>query len=188
MTKKFLTIVVCLSIIVGLFVYSQRDNNTKSTTASQQVKPSSTPEVIPNRELKPNEKFIAPLGMYITVPKDMNFRIEDFGDDPGRPATAAFFIEKGSIGEPSYQLYVLQQAKDVESDMLQKAQTEMDPSTIQEINIGSYKGLEGLITGPKTRWSAHIIKDHKLIYFYTYPTALEYKHITDQILSTISFQ
>ena len=72
-------------------------------------------------------------------------------------------------------------------DDLERAKTEMDPTTIKEVNIGGYKGIEGLITGPKTRHITIILKDDKLFSISTLPPTEDNKSITEQILSTFQF-
>lgn len=181
-----LTIVALFGLVVsGVVYYSDKTNSSKqASVATQPVKPSPTPLASPNRKLKPNEKFIAPAGLYITVPEGMTFRQEE-GNDYGDIRFLGFYIEK----ESEYQLYGLYQAKsNASEEIFEKSKREMDPASVKDITIGEYKGVEGLITGPKSSYRTTIIKDGKFITFSTYPPTLENKAITDQILSSISFQ
>jgi hypothetical protein len=184
-----LTILAIIGLIVaGVSFYSQKQNSTKpATVATQQITPSPTPETTPNRELKTNERFVGTVGLYITVPEGMTFR-EEKADDPSRPMIGGFYIEKGPENEPSYQFYVLYNASNNTTEGLEKAKKEMDPATIKEVTLGGYKGIEGLVIGPKNRYLTYIIKDGNLISFSTIPPSPENKEITDQVLSTISFQ
>lgn len=175
-------------IIVGIMYFADKRTSSKQTVvAPEQIIPSPTPETTPNRDLKPNEKFVGTVGLYITVPEGMTFR-EEKADDPSRPMIGGFYIEKGPENEPSYQFYVLYNASNNTTEGLEKAKKEMDPTTIKEVTLGGYKGIEGLVVGPKNRYLTYIIKDGKLIAFSTIPPTPENKEITDQILSTISFQ
>jgi hypothetical protein len=70
---------------------------------------------------------------------------------------------------------------------LERAKTEMDPTTVKEVSINGYKGVEGLITGPKTRFITIILKDNKLFSVSTTPPNEENMSITEQILSTFQF-
>lgn len=181
-----LTIFTLLILVVaGVVYYSDKTSSSKQTSvAVQPASPSPTPFASPNRELKPNEKFIAPAGLYITVPEGMKFR-QEVADDNGDIRYLGFYIEN----ESGYQLYGLYQAKsEATQEALEINKKGMDPSTIKDAEIGGYKGVEGLVTGPKNRYLTVIIKNGKFITLSTIPPTLENKAITDQILSNISFQ
>jgi hypothetical protein len=64
----------------------------------------------------------------------------------------------------------------------------MDPTTIEEAMIDGYKGIEGLIVGPKTRYITVVLKGNKLFSVSTLPPTAENKAITEQILSTFDFK
>ncbi|HCE30939.1 hypothetical protein A2778_05695 [Candidatus Daviesbacteria bacterium RIFCSPHIGHO2_01_FULL_40_24] len=186
MKIKPLTIFALLALTVaGVIYYSDKISSSKQTTvAVQPTTPSPTPLASPNRELKPNEKFIAPAGLYITVPEGMNFR-QEVASDSGDIRYLGFYIEN----ESGYQLYGLYQAKsEASQEALEINKKGMDPSTIKDVEIGGYKGVEGLVTGPKNRYLTVIIKNGKFITLSTIPPTLENKAITDQIFSTINFQ
>ena len=173
-------------VVVGVLYFADKRTSSKHTTvAPEQIKPSPTPQQRPNRALKTNEKFIAPIGLYITVPEEMNFR-EETADDPSRPIIGGFYIEKE--GASGYQFYGVYSANNNTADSLEKAKKEMAPATIKEVTVDGYKGIEGLVTGPKNRYLTYIIKDGILVSFSTIPPTPENKEITDQILSIVSFQ
>lgn len=189
---KLKTFLVFIAVIVGLgFIIKNFSNGNSKQAASptpmEAVKTTPDPVLSPSRALKPNEEFISPFGLYVTVPKDMTFR-KEVADNEGIIRTIGFYIENSSKSNP-YMLYGLYDAKGGATDQtLVSAKKEMVPSTIRDITIGGYKGVEGLITGDKTRYMALIVKDGKKITFSTIPPTEANKAITDQLLSTFSFQ
>lgn len=189
---KLKTFIACIAVIIALsFVIKNfpHGNAKQSPTPSSTdvVKTSPDAVVSPSRALKPNEQFISPFGLYVTVPKDMTFR-KEVADDQGIIRTVGFYIENSSKESP-YMLYGLYDAKSSATDQaLVAAKKEMVPSTIQDITIGGYKGVEGLINGEKTRYMALIIKDGKKITFSTIPPTEANKAITDQLFSTFTFK
>lgn len=184
------TLTLLAVLIAGTTFYFQSNRSDKAIVVSQQTRPSPTPEASPNRALRSNERFIAPAGLYISIPEGMNFRQEAANYESLPDArTAGFYIEQGEEAEPTYQLYGLYQAsRDVSEQGLEKAKKEMDPAAIKDVTVGGYKGIEGVVMGQKNRHITIIIIGDKLISFSTFPTTIENKEITDQILSTISFQ
>ena len=64
----------------------------------------------------------------------------------------------------------------------------MDPASIKETSIDGYKGIEGLIVGPKARYITIVLKDNKLFSVSTTPPTAENKAITEQILFTFDFK
>lgn len=189
---KLKTFIACIGVIIalGFVIKNFSDNKSKqssSPTPMAEVKVTPDAVISPSRSLKPNEEFISPFGLYVTVPKDMTFR-KEVADNEGIIRTVGFYIENSSKSNP-YMLYGLYDAKGVATDQtLVSAKKEMVPSTIRDITIGGYKGVEGLITGDKTRYMALIVKDGKKITFSTIPPTEANKAITDQLLSTFSFQ
>lgn len=189
---KLKTFIACIAVVIAIsFVVKNFPHNNSKQSASpapmEGVKVTPDPVLSPSRALKPNEQFISPFGLYITVPKDMTFR-KEVADDEGIIRTVGFYIENSSKDKP-YMLYGLYDAKSSATDQaLVAAKKEMVPSTIQDITIGGYKGVEGLISGDKTRYMALIIKDGKKITFSTIPPTEANKTITDQLLSTFSFR
>lgn len=171
--------------ISGIWIYSQRKAAIKSAAPiPEQVQTTPTPEPTPGRALKQNEKFIAPVGLYVTVPEGMRFR-QDIAND----RFINFYIESGPENEPTYQFYSLYQADNEMTEQgLVQAKKDTDPDTIKDANVGGYVGFEGLVVGPKTRYQVLVIKDGKPLSFSTWPPTEENKAITEQILSTISFQ
>lgn len=189
---KLKTFLVFIAVIVGLgFVIKNFSNDNSKQAASptplEAVKTTPDPILSPSRALKPNEEFISPFGLYVIVPQDMTFR-KEVADNDGIIHSVGFYIENSSKDNP-YMLYGLYEAKTVATDQtMASAKKDMVPSTIKDITIGGYKGVEGLITGDKTRYMAVIIKDGKKITFSTIPPTEANKAITDRLLSTFSFQ
>lgn len=182
--KPLITVAVVSVIAAGISLYSRNHISAEpnpTPTPAPVVVTTPTPLPSPNRALKPNEKFIAPIGLYIPVPTDMTFKQE--GVDDGTIVNVGFYLDKGE----DYELYGLFSSLDG-NQTLESAKKDMVQSTVKEIVIGGYKGIEGLITGPKTRYMAVIIKDGKKITFSTIPPTEANKAITDQLLSTFSFQ
>lgn len=151
-------------------------------TPTPQIKTSPSPEPTPKRALKPNEQFVAQIGLYITVPEGMTFR-KEIADDAGVIRSVGFYIENGK----GYQLYGLYQEKGLTEKGLEEAKLEMDKDTVKETSVGGYKGIEGLIVGQRERFNTIIIKDGKTLSFSTYPATEKNEAITDRILSTLSF-
>jgi len=183
-----LTIIAILVIAFGgIYLYSQKRTTSSADSEPiilQESKPTNIPELSPSRPLKEGEKFIGSIGVYVTVPDGMNFR-----QDPATEHAVNFYIESGPQEKPTYQFYaVYQPSGNMAEKGLEQAKKEMDPKTVQEATVGGYKGIEGLVTGPKGRYHTMIIKDDKLISFSTYPPTEENSVITEQILSTISFE
>jgi len=180
--------IVAIAIIAfgGIYLYSQK--RTTSSTSNepiilQESKPTDIPEPLPNRPLKEGEKFVGSMGLYVTVPEGMNFR-----QDPATEHAVNFYIESGPQEKPTYQFYAIYQPNtNMAEKGLEQAKKEMDPKTIKEAVVGGYKGIEGLVAGPKGRYQTMVIKDDRLISFSTYPATEENKEISDNILLTISF-
>lgn len=71
---------------------------------------------------------------------------------------------------------------------LELAKKEMDTSTIREATIDGYQGIEGLIVGPKTRYTTIILKDGRLFSVSTTPPTQENKELTEGIMDTFDFK
>lgn len=186
---RFTLTLIGLVVVVAGFMKIFGDRNQIST--APQEKTIETPEATesldstPQRSLGENEEFVAPAKLYITVPEGLSYREETAGD-PARATTVGFYIDGESEGNP-YELYGVYQDKDFTEEGFKQAQQEMEPDSIQDMIVGGYKGVEGLVTGPKGRYLTLILKDGKLISFSTIPATEENKAITEQILSTVSF-
>lgn len=134
------------------------------------------------------EQTVDEIGLRFSYPNDLTFR-KEVADDYGRIRNLGFYLEKGSPDKPTYMLYGLYQfqTEAAEAD-LEKAKTEMDKTTIKEITLDGYKGIEGLILGPKTRYITIILKDGKLFSVSTIPPTQGNKELTDMILATFDFK
>ena len=184
--KPITLIALTVIVISGIWIYSQRQAAIKSAAPiPEQVQTTPTPEATPGRALKQNEKFIAPVGLYVTVPEGMRFR-QDIAND----RFINFYIESGPDNEPTYQFYSLYQADNEMTEQgLEQAKKDIDPDTIKEAIVGDYVGFEGLVVSPnKTRYQTLVIKDGKPLSFSTLPPTEENKSVTEQILTTITFQ
>ncbi len=133
------------------------------------------------------QETIEEIGLSFQYPANLVYR-KEIADNDGNIRTAGFFLTKGSEQNPEYQLYGLyENYRDATEADLERAKTEMDPTTVKEVNINGYKSVEGLITGPKTRYITIILKDNKLFSVSTLPPTEENKSITQQILTTFQF-
>ena len=141
---------------------------------------------IPNQQ-NLQQETVEEIGLSFQYPTDLLYR-KEIADNDGNIRTVGFFLTKGSEQNPEYQMYGLyENYRNATKDDLERAKTEMDPTTIKEVNIGGYKGIEGLITGPETRHITIILKDDKLFSISTLPPTEDNKSITEQILSTFQF-
>jgi hypothetical protein len=114
-------------------------------------------------------EMIDEIGLSLQHPKDLVFR-KEIADNAGNIRTAGFFLTKGSENNPEYQMYGLySEYKDATQQDLELAKKEMDPASIKEATIDGYKGIEGLILGPKTRYITIVLKDNKLFSVSTLP-------------------
>lgn len=187
MKIKPLTIAaISIIAISGIYLYTQRNISSSAINEPirlQESQPTDVPEPSPSRPLKEGEKFVGSMGLYVTVPEGMRFR-----QDPVNEMANNFYIESGPEDKPAYQLYVINQLGNVSDKGLEPIKAEMDPKTVKETNVGGYKGIEGLIVGPRSRYNIYIIKDEKPVSFSTIPYTEENKAITEQILSTVTFE
>ena len=188
MNVKPVTIAALFIIVLsGVYLYSRKNISSSSlptTITLQDSQPTSIPEPTPNRVLKEGEKFIGSMGLYVVVPEGMRFR-----QDMATERATNFYLESGPEAKPNYQLYVVYQPNNNMAEKgLAQAKQEMSPESIQEAIVGGHRGVEGLITGPKGRYHTIVIKDGKLLSFSTFPLTEENKEITEQILSTVSFE
>jgi len=134
------------------------------------------------------QEAISEIGLSLQHPKDLIFR-KEIADNEGSIRTAGFFLTKGLENNPEYQMYGLySQYKDATEQDLELSKKEMDPSTIKVATIDGYKGIEGLILGPKTRYITIVLKGNKLFSVSTLPPTPANKAITDQILPTFNFK
>jgi hypothetical protein len=141
---------------------------------------------IPNQQ-NLQQETVEEIGLSFQYPTDLLYR-KEIADNDGNIRTVGFFLTKGSEQNPEYQMYGLyENYRNATKDDLERAKTEMDPTTIKEVNVGGYKGIEGLITGPKTRHITIILKDDKLFSISTLPPTEDNKSITEQILYTFQF-
>lgn len=182
--KPITLIALAVITVSGVWIYSQGKADTRSAEPTpEHVQTTSTPEPTPGRPLKQNEEYLGAMGLYVTIPEGMNFR-----HDIASEIAVNFYIEDGSAENPTYQFYaVYQPQKTMTEEGLKLIKKEMEPDTIREATVGDYKGFEGLVVGPKARYQTLIIKEGKLLTFSTWPPTEENKAITDQILSTVSF-
>lgn len=145
-----------------------------------------TKQVASNSDLQ--SETVNEIGLSLQHPKYLVFR-KEIADNAGSIRTAGFFLTKGSENNPEYQMYGLyEQYKDATEQDLERAKTEMDPTSIKEATIDGYKGIEGLIVGPKSRYITIVLKGNKLFSVSTLPPTPANKVITDQILPTLNFK
>lgn len=193
-------------LVIGIFLWkSQSNSNIKAINSFEDCAKAGYPimESFPEQCRVPGGKTftkqvteqsnwqketIEEIGLTFKHPKDLVYR-KEIADDDGRIRTAGFFLTKGSENNPEYQMFGLyQQFKDATEQDLELAKREMDPSTIKEVTIDGYKGIEGLILGPKTRYITIILKGSKLFSVSTMPPTQENKTVTETILPTLDFK
>ncbi|MEX2355295.1 MAG: hypothetical protein WD686_05520, partial [Candidatus Woykebacteria bacterium] len=136
------------------------------------------------------QQTIEEIGLTLKMPPGTTFR-KEIGDNDGNIRTVAFYIEKGDLNNPEYQLYALYQAdKEGSAQDLEKAKTGMDPASIKEASIDGYKGVEGIANAndPKKHYLTVVLKDERLFSVSTYPPLPENKELTDKIIETFNFQ
>ncbi|MCR4312882.1 MAG: hypothetical protein NUV58_01390 [Candidatus Roizmanbacteria bacterium] len=122
------------------------------------------------------------------IPSGTTFR-KEIADDAGKIRVASFYVEKKVNNNFTYTLYsVYQPNKEATNEDLELAKKEMDPKTIKDVMVGEYKGVEGLILGPKTRYITVLLKNDRLFTISTIPPTQENKILTDKILATFSFK
>lgn len=180
-------VLVVLVLLVGAGVvasYSFGLLNSKKSN-SQIATPTTSPTVQNDGW---REQTVPNIGLSLRIPPDMTYR-EELADDYGKIRTMAFYIERKDQSKPPYQLYALFQAdKEATQQDLERSKSEMDKSTIKDASINGYKGIEGLILGPKTRHITIIQKDGRLFSVSTIPPTQENKELTEKILATFDFQ
>lgn len=127
------------------------------------------------------------IGLSFQIPTDTTFR-KEVADNTGKIRVLGFYIEKIVKDKPSYMLYGVYQAdKEATEQDLEIAKKEMDPSSIKQVTIGGYNGIEGLVLGPKTRYITILLKNNRLLSVSTIPPTQENKLLTDQILASFEF-
>lgn len=123
------------------------------------------------------------IGVTFQHPKGTTFR-KEIAEDAAGIHSAGFFVEK-----EGYTLYgVYQPNKEATEQNITMAKTEMDPQTIKEVTVAGYKGIEGLILGPKTRYITILLKNNRLFTISSIPPTQENKALTDDILATFKFE
>lgn len=184
MNSKLLVVLVLLVGAGAIASYSFGLFNPKQTTP-QIANPTTNPNTQNDGW---REQTVPNIGLSLRIPPDMGYR-EELADDYGKIRTMAFYIESKDQSKPPYQLYALFQAdKEATQEDLEMSKSEMDKSTIKDASIDGYKGIEGLILGPKTRHITVIQKDGRLFSVSTIPPTQENKELTEQILATFDFQ
>lgn len=134
------------------------------------------------------EQTVDEIGLSFKMPPGTTFK-KEIADDYGRIRNLGFYAERGPSDKPTYMLYGLYQFQTEATEQdLEKAKTEMDKTTIKETSIDVYKGIEGLILGPKTRYITIVLKDGKLFSVSTIPPTQENKKLTAEVLATFDFK
>lgn len=184
MNAKLLVAGVLLVGVVLVGAYSFGLFNSKETTSQT----SNSTDNLNAQNEGWREQTVPNISLSLRIPPDMTYR-EELADDYGKIRTTAFYIERKDQSKPPYQLYALFQAdKEATQQDLERSKTEMDKSTIKEASIDGYKGIEGLILGPKTRYITIIQKDGRLFSVSTIPPTQENKELTEKILATFDLQ
>lgn len=126
------------------------------------------------------------IGLTFKMPPTTTFR-KEIADDYGRIRNLGFYVEKGPSDKPTYMLYGLYrfQTEATEQD-LEKAKTEMDKTTIKEASIDGYKGIEGLILGPKTATSQLYLKTVSSFLFQQFHLFKRIKYLQTKFLPLLT--
>lgn len=191
--KKFLLSFILIAIVGLSAIFIARflfggDEDTWICVNNQWVKHGNPSKPMPQTgcgEVKDDwqSQIVGEIGVSFKHPKDITFR-KEIAEDAAGIHTAGFYVEK-----EGYTLYgVYQPNKEATEQNLERAKTEMDKNTIKEVTIGGYKGIEGLILGPKTRYITILLKNNRLFSVSTIPPTQENKTLTDQIVATFKFQ
>ena len=184
MKFKLPIIIVILLITVLMAVFWSRTTRTSQTPTETVNTANVTNKVSDGWK----EQVVSQIGLHFRFPDNLMYR-EELGDDYGRMRTMAFYVENKDQSKPEYQLYGLFIAdKESTAQDLERAQTEMDKATIKDVTIDGYKGIEGLIVGPKTRYITVLQKDGRLFSVSTIPPTAENKALTEKMLDTFDFQ
>lgn len=195
---------IILLVVVLIFWKSQNNSNNQAINSFEECAKAGYPimESYPEQCRTPDgktftrqissqpdlqEETVEEIGLSFQHPKDLVFR-KEIADDGGKIRTVGFFLTKGLENNPEYQMYGLyQQFKDATEQDLELSKKEMDPNSIKEVSIDGYKGIEGLILGPKTRYITIVLKDKKLFSISTLPPTQKNKTLTETILPTFKF-
>lgn len=179
--KRFYALLVLLVVMaIGSYLYYK-----KSTT---KIAESPSIPMISNEQNNWQQETVEEIGLTFQHPIDLVFH-KEVANDGDAIRTVGFYVTKGSEDSPEYQLYGLfQQFKNATEQDIELAKQEMDATTVQETRIDGYSGIEGLITGQRTRFSIVVIKDGKLFSVSTMPPTQENKELTDHILTTFEFE
>lgn len=181
--KKVIFLIILVTLTVSAVLYFSKQNTPdKSVNSTVEI----TPTIKQEDGLK--EVIISEIGLSLKYPSNLTFR-KEIADDAGRIRSLGFYLEDGSSNKPNYQLYGLYEFQsNIPDQNLEKTKIGMDAKTIKEVTVGSYKGIEGLTTGPKSHYLTNILKDGKLFSVSTWPPTLENKKLTDQIITTFLFK
>lgn len=203
--QRLILFSICvLAALLGV-VFFLRSRNTPQITSFEECAQAGYPimESYPEQCRTPNgETFtrqlpvesnlqtqtVEEIGLTFMYPKNLVYR-KEIADNDGQIRTAGFFLTKGSENNPEYQMYgLLEQYKDAKLSDLELLKKEMDPKSIKDVTLGGYKGIEGLILGPKTRYVTIILKGSKLFSVSTMPPTQANKAQSEIILATFNFK
>jgi hypothetical protein len=205
MNKKILSALAILLVTLGFIAYSYgEDQKKQSITSFEECVSAGYPVMTsyPEQCRVPGgttfvhqidksvtwiSQTIEPINLSLSYPQELVFK-EELAEDGISMRTVGFYLTKGDIQDPEYQLYALLSLyRDATLEDLEKIKTDMDQDTIEEVTIGSYHGIEGRVTGPKERWLTVILKENKLFTISTSPPTQENKTMTDEIIKTFEF-
>lgn len=182
--KKFQVIILILVIIIiaGLIgVFRLGLFSTQKNTFTQPATESTTKN-------NSQRQTIDEIGLSFQMPAGTSFRKEVAEDSAGIHAVG-FYVEKKVDNNLTYTLYgVYQPNIEATEQDLEKSKIGMDTATIKAVTIGGVQGIEGLVTGPKTRYMTVLLRNNRILTISTIPPTTENKTLTDQILSTFEFK
>ena len=180
--KKAIIFISCI-VLIAAILYISKLNTPK---APQTTTLKAIPTVQQNSGFK--DVFIEEIGLSFKYPSNLTFRKEVAEDSAGIHAVG-FYIEKKVDNNLTYTLYgVYQPNIEATKQDLEKSKIGMDTNTIKEVVIGGAQGIEGLVTGPKTRYMTVLLRNNRILTISTIPPTTENKTLTDQILATFEFK
>ncbi len=186
---------ILFAFIALIFIRSSTENNKNiwSCINNQWVKVGNPKSPKPNKgcgnpEDNWQQEIFSEASLSLKIPNGMSYR-KEIAEDVGKIRVASFYVEKSGNNNSFYMLYfVYQPGKKASQQDIELAKTEMDKTTIKEVAVGGFKGIEGLVTGPKTRYLTILLNNDKLYTISTIPPTKENKILTDQILTTFHFK
>lgn len=193
--NKILFLISFISLILaGYFIYQNRLLQQRLAA----IETSQLPTPVEPTPTTPDETVIIPAdwkgysfpnaSLRFSTPPTFTVTL----DEPN-PDSFTLYIQnyKNSISEVTspYQLYGLFQPGNYGDTefYIEELKADLEPTSIKDITIGGFAGVEGQIRGNRNRFAAYILTNIGKWGFFTSPSTSINKGISDQILSTFKF-